>query len=322
IDTAYNHGEVIGQNGGLKDVFNLISRVAVTDSTVMILGESGTGKELVARAIHNASLRKDKMLVKVNCAALPASLIESELFGHEKGSFTGANERRIGKFELAHNSTIFLDEIGELPPDLQVKLLRVIQEKEIERVGGHQTIKTDVRIIAATNRNLLTEIGNGGFRADLFYRLNVFPINLPPLRERAEDIPLLITHYINKFAQKFGKRIDKIADSVLKQMIAYSWPGNVRELEHLIERSVLMTTGNTLKEMFLPKAIPVSPPVDKVPASEVTLLDECERRHIIHVLKHTAGRVKGPGGAAEILGLPSTTLHSRMKKLKIEKADI
>ncbi len=322
IDTAYNHGEIIGQNGGLKDVFNLISRVAVTDSTVMILGESGTGKELIARAIHNASPRKDKMLVKVNCAALPASLIESELFGHEKGSFTGANERRIGKFELAHNGTIFLDEIGELPPDLQVKLLRVIQEKEIERVGGHQTIKTDVRIITATNRNLLTEVDSGGFRIDLFYRLNVFPINLPPLRERAEDIPLLITHYINKFAQKFGKRIDKIADSVLKQMTAYSWPGNVRELEHLIERSVLMASGNTLKEVFLPKAITVSPPVDKVPATEVTLLDECERQHIIHVLKHTAGRVKGPGGAAEILGLPSTTLHSRMKKLKIEKADI
>lgn len=322
IDTAYNHGEIIGQNGGLKDVFNLISRVAVTDSTVMILGESGTGKELVARAIHNASARKDKMLVKVNCAALPASLIESELFGHEKGSFTGANERRIGKFELAHNGTIFLDEIGELPPDLQVKLLRVIQEKEIERVGGHQIIKTDVRIITATNRNLLTEVGSGGFRTDLFYRLNVFPINLPPLRERTEDIPLLITHYINKFAQKFGKRINKIADNVLKQMTTYSWPGNVRELEHLIERSVLMTSGNTLKEVFLPKAIAISPPVDKVPVNEITLLDECERRHIIHVLKHTAGRVKGPGGAAEILGLPSTTLHSRMKKLKIEKADI
>ncbi|WP_205509971.1 sigma-54-dependent Fis family transcriptional regulator [Longitalea arenae] len=252
ISTIYNFAEIVGNGEKMQQVYRLISLVADSGSTVLVLGETGSGKELIARAIHNASPRKDKLMVKVNCAALPASLIESELFGHERGAFTGAFDRRIGKFELANQSTIFLDEIGELPLEAQSKLLRVIQERELERLGGKQTIKVDVRLIAATNRNLEEEVKAGRFRADLYYRLNVFPIHLPPLRERPEDIEPLIQFFVAKYNKNTGRKIRKIKPSVIQQLKTYSWPGNVRELEHLIERSVLLTTDGTLSDVFTP----------------------------------------------------------------------
>jgi formate hydrogenlyase transcriptional activator len=299
----------------LQKVFDLISNVARSDSTVLLLGETGTGKELIARAIHNDSSRRDKLMVKVNCAAIPASLVESELFGHERGSFTGATERRIGKFELANHSTLFLDEIGEMALDMQVKLLRAIQEKEIERIGGKGVIKTDVRIIAATNRNLLKEVEAGRFRSDLFYRLEVFPIHVPPLRERKEDIPLLVSHFIEKLTRKSGKKIKHISAKVMKEMMLYDWPGNIRELEHVVERGILMTTGPTLKEIYLPQT------TKETISAEITLktLEQNERDHIIAALKKSDGRVRGYHGAAELLNIPPTTLHSKIKKLKIKK---
>lgn len=294
----------------------MVSNVASSDSTVLILGETGTGKELIARAIHQCSPRREKLMIKVNCAALPAHLIESELFGHEKGSFTGATERRIGKFELANDSTLFLDEIGEMPFELQVKLLRVLQEREIERIGGKTVIRTDVRVIAATNRNLPKEIEAGRFRSDLYYRLNVFPITLPPLRERMEDIPALVSHFVEVFNRKTGKSIAGVAAKAIQGMMLYSWPGNVRELEHVIERSVLMTQGNTIKEIILPK-----PDKRTLPANETATksLKQIERDHILAALKRSNGKVGGEGGAAEILNMPPTTLHSRIKKLGIKK---
>lgn len=315
IKFAHNYDEIIGESPAIKKIFQLISNVAPSDSTVLIQGETGTGKELIARAIHNDSSRCDKLMVKINCAAIPANLIESELFGHERGSFTGATERRIGKFELANNSTLFLDEVGEMTPDLQVKLLRAIQEKEIERIGGRGVIKTDVRIIAATNRNLLKEVEAGRFRSDLFYRLDVFPIYLPPLRERTEDIPLLVSYFIDKLTRKSGKKIKQIAAKAMKEMMLYAWPGNIRELEHVVERAILMTTGTILKEIYLPQKAQDSLSTD------VTLktLEQNERDHIIAALKKSNGRVRGYQGAAELLNLPPTTLHSKIKKLKIKK---
>ena len=239
----YNYRDLIGAGLEMQHVFYMLSQVSITQSTVLILGETGTGKELIARAIHNASPRRNKLMVKVNCATLPPNLIESELFGHERGSFTGAVERRIGKFELANHGTLFLDEIGELPPGLQVKLLRAIQEKEIERIGGKHTIKTDVRIIAATNRNLQKEVAEGRFRSDLFYRLNVFPIVLPPLRERKEDIPLLAAHFIDRFARTAGKKNVRLSSTAMKQLDAYNWPGNVRELDMYWKEAYYLCRG-------------------------------------------------------------------------------
>jgi len=318
LKTSYNSNEVIGSNNGLRKIFELVSNVAASDSTVLLMGETGTGKELIARAIHNSSPRKDKVMIKVNCAALPPQLIESELFGHERGSFTGATERRIGKFELANNSTIFLDEIGEMPIDLQVKLLRVIQEKEIERIGGKTTIKIDLRIIAATNRNLLTEVESGKFRSDLFYRLNVFPIVIPPLRERSEDIPMLVSHFIERFSVKARKKISNVAPQVIKQMTLYKWPGNIRELEHVIERSVLMTTGNTITDIYLPISgkEPVSSEKKELGFKS---LEQNERDYILAALKKCNGKIGGTGSASELLGLPATTLHSKIKKLNIKR---
>jgi formate hydrogenlyase transcriptional activator len=312
--------DLIGSDVGLKEVSRLVSRVAGSDTSVLILGETGTGKELVARAVHNQSPRKEKLLVKVNCAALPASLIESELFGHEKGSFTGATDRRIGKFELANKGTLFLDEIGELPVELQVKLLRALQEKEIERIGGKETIKTDVRIIAATNRNLEKEVLAGRFRSDLYYRLNVFPITIPPLRDRAQDIPVLATYFVNKMSEKLGRKTHGIWPDAMAELKNYHWPGNVRELEHVIERSAIMADKGAITDVFLSKethqVIPV--PIERVLN---TNLDDSEREYIKTVLKHCDGRVKGDGGAAIVLGLPATTLYSKMKKLGIKKTD-
>jgi transcriptional regulator with GAF, ATPase, and Fis domain len=285
------------------------------------LGESGTGKERVADCIHNLSPRKNNPFVKVNCAALPSTLIESELFGHEKGSFTGASDRRIGKFEKADKGTIFLDEIGEISLDMQVKLLRVLQEKYIERIGSKDITKVDVRIIAATNRNLEKEVAEGRFRLDLYYRLNVFPIELPPLRERTEDIPTLVHHFINIYNRKAGKKITGLSDKVLKSMTEYNWPGNIRELENLIERSVLLTKGTIIEEIFL------SPKHARNDSStnqdlRMKTIFENERDYIINILKKCNGRIWGAGGAAEILNIPPTTLRSKMKKLGIAKENI
>ncbi|MDJ1471104.1 sigma 54-interacting transcriptional regulator [Xanthocytophaga flava] len=322
VEKAYNHSELIGKSQPMQKVFHMLSQVSFTNSTVLILGETGTGKELIARAVHNASSRKDKLMIKVNCAALPANLIESELFGHEKGAFTGAIERRIGKFEMAHKGTLFLDEIGELPVDLQVKLLRVLQEKEIERVGGQTTIKTDVRLIAATNRNLQKEVEAGRFRSDLYYRLHVFPIVMPPLRERKEDIPLLVTHFIKKHTKRTGREISTVTKNVMNALQSYHWPGNVRELEHFIERAVLLNSGNSIRQIDLPSFAGKRTVADSVENFSLKTLEENERDHILAVLRNCNGKVFGPGGAAELLDIHVSTLNSRMKKLGIKKEHI
>ena len=309
---------IIGKSPLLLNVFDLIIQVASSDTSVLILGESGTGKEGIADCIHNLSPRKSKSFIKVNCAVLPATLIESELFGHEKGSFTGALDKRIGKFEQANGGTIFLDEIGEMPVDLQVKLLRVLQEKEIEPIGSKSPIKLNVRIIAATNRNLEKEVAEGRFRLDLYYRLNVFPIELPPLRARVEDIPVLANHFTNYYSHKAGKKISGLSDKVLNNMLAYHWPGNIRELENLIERSVLLTKGSTIEEIS-PSAIQKKESSIDVYNPQTKTIHENERDYIITVLKKCNGRIWGSGGAAEVLNIPPSTLKSKMKKLGIQK---
>jgi formate hydrogenlyase transcriptional activator len=317
INTFYNFSEIIGKGSEMQKVYHLVNAVSPSDTTVMISGETGTGKELIARAIHNASPRSGKLMVKVNCAALPAELIESELFGHEKGAFTGAYEQRIGKFELAHEGTLFLDEIGEMPLDLQVKLLRVLQEREFERIGGKETLKVDVRIIAATNRDLSAEVTAGKFRSDLFYRLNVFPIQLPPLRARLEDIEPLTVFFIQRYSKLTGMKVNSASPVVLQKLRGYSWPGNIRELEHLIERSVLLCGDEVLRSIDLP----VNPP--QIQGDEWNVkhnaLHEAERAYILEVLKGCEGKISGEGGAAERLDLPASTLHSKMKKLGINR---
>lgn len=313
-----NFEGIIGNSAPMLRVFELIRQVAPLDTSVLILGETGTGKEGVANCIHKLSPRKAKPFVKVNCAALPANLIESELFGHEKGAFTGALEKRIGKFERADGGTIFLDEIGEMPADLQVKLLRVLQEKEIERIGGNGTIKVNVRIIAATNRNLEKEIAEGRFRLDLYYRLHVFPIMLSALRERKDDINHLVCHFIEQYATATGKQVSEIAPPALQQLTEYHWPGNVRELQNLIERSVLLARDNVIREVALPTTSKqeAAGPVDE---KDIKTIVELEREHILTVLKKCNHKISGPGGAAELLNLPPSTLASKMKKLGIVK---
>jgi len=307
---------IIGKSHLLLNVFDHIIQVAPADTSVLIMGESGTGKEKIADCIHQLSPRKGQPFIKVNCAALPASLIESELFGHEKGAFTGAIERRTGKFEQADKGTIFLDEIGEMPVELQVKLLRVLQEKEIERVGSNTPVKVDVRIITATNRNLEKEVAEGRFRLDLYYRLNVFPLMLPPLRDRTEDIPALAYHFMNYYNRKTGKKITGLSDKILKNMMAYHWPGNIRELEHVIERSVLLTNGTTIEDALIPVSRKTEPIVEEV---RMKTIHENERDYIITVLKKCNGRIWGAGAAAEVLNIPPSTLKSKMKKLGIKK---
>lgn len=313
-----NFQGIIGKSAPMLRVFELIRQVAPLDTSVLILGETGTGKEGVANCIHTLSPRKSKPFVKVNCAALPTHLIESELFGHEKGAFTGALEKRIGKFERADGGTIFLDEIGDMPADLQVKLLRVLQEKEIERIGGNGPLKVNVRIIAATNRNLEKEIAEGRFRLDLYYRLHVFPIILSALRERREDIPLLVSHFIRLYGAATGKQVQEIAPVALKQLEDYSWPGNVRELQNLIERSVLLARENVIKEVSLPVASKKETIV-VTDETDIKTIVELEREHILTVLKKCNHKISGPGGAAELLNLPPSTLASKMKKLGIVK---
>ncbi len=319
LEQVQSYGEIVGESPELQQTLRLISRVAPTDSTVLILGETGTGKELVARAIHHNSPRRCKPMIKVNCATLPANLIESELFGHERGSFTGATERRIGKFELAHQSTLFLDEIGELPLELQVKLLRALQEREIERIGSRTTIKVDTRIVTATNRDLEKEVDEGRFRADLFYRLNIFPINLPSLRTRRDDIPALAMHFIQKLSKIIGKRVSSMSNYVLEQIMNYDWPGNIRELEHVIERSILLCDDDVLKQIYLPVRRQHS--VVKRSENEVVIktIEENERDHILNMLKYCNGRVSGYKGAAKCLGIPPSTLSSKLKRLGIQK---
>jgi DNA-binding NtrC family response regulator len=312
---------IIGNSHLLLNVFDLITQVAPFDTAVLLLGESGTGKERIADCIHHLSPRKGKALVKVNCAALPATLIESELFGHEKGSFTGATDKRTGKFEQANGGTVFLDEIGDMPVDLQVKLLRVLQEKEIEPVGGRSSIKIDVRVIAATNRNLEKEVADGRFRLDLYYRLNVFPIVLPSLRERVQDIPALADHFITIYNRKSGKKITGLSDKALKSMMAYHWPGNIRELEHLMERSVLLAKGTVIEDLPLPN-LPIIQTVRPAPDIPMKTIHENERDYIISVLKQCQGKIWGTGGAADVLNVPPSTLKSKMKKLGIGKENM
>jgi len=311
---------IIGQSAGMLRIFQQVKEVGPLDTSVLILGESGTGKEGIASNIHHLSPRRNKPFVKLNCAALPPNLVESELFGHEKGAFTGAFERRIGKFEQANGGTLFLDEIGEMPPSLQVKLLRVLQEREIERLGGRETIKVNVRIIAATNANLEKGIAEGRFRLDLYYRLNVFPIILPPLRQRKEDIPLLVAHFIKMYAQKAGRRTESVAGEALARLIDYTWPGNVRELQNVIERSILLTKEPVLREVSFIGSAPRASEAPVEDGNPVKTIAQMERDHILSVLRQCKGRVSGPGGAAELLNLPASTLKSRMKKLGIEKS--
>ncbi len=314
IKLEFNHGNILGESEGLQHVLYKIEQIASSNTTVLILGETGTGKELVARALHNSSLRKKRALIKVNCATLPANLIESELFGHEKGAFTGSQARHLGRFEVADGGTLFLDEIGELPPELQAKLLRVIQDGEFERLGSSHTIKVDTRILAATNRNLEDEVRNGRFREDLWYRLNVFPITVPPLRDRTDDIPILVDFYVKKIAKRIGKIIEIIPAGVMNALQDYHWPGNIRELENVLERAVINSTGLKLR-----LADELKKPGKDTGTIRKTL-QTVEKEHILQVLELTNWKISGKDSAAEILGLDRSTLRARMRKLNIQKA--
>ncbi|HTU20184.1 MAG TPA: sigma 54-interacting transcriptional regulator [Gemmataceae bacterium] len=339
IKSVHNFEEIIGRSPPLLDVLEKVSRVAKTDTTVLITGETGTGKELIARAVHSASHRRDKPLIKLSCAALPTGLVESELFGHEKGAFSGAISRRLGRFELANGGTIFLDEVGEVPLDVQVKLLRVLQERELERVGGMQPIKVDVRVIAATNRDLGKSIREGKFREDLYYRLNVFPISLPPLRDRAADVPLLVHFLVARFAARVGVKIDSVEAATMERLNRYSWPGNVRELENVLERAIILSNSPTLEiepEVFASataaRSASAGPPTPSTSEREeqaaanaglappLESLESNTRTHILAALEQSGWVIDGPRGAAKILRLHPNTLRSRMKKLGIIRA--
>jgi PAS domain S-box-containing protein len=313
IGVVLAQGEITGESAAIKHVLRQARQVAPTDSSVLILGETGTGKEILAQSIHRQSHRRDHVMVKVNCAALPSGLVESELFGREKGAYTGALARQVGRFEVADGSTIFLDEIGELPPDVQVKLLRVLQEGEFERLGSPRTIKVNVRVIAATNRDLAEDVRKGRFREDLYYRLNVFPIRMPPLRERAEDVPLLVWAFLEDFSSRMGKKITQVPRKTMEALQRHPWPGNVRELRNVVEHATIITTGTTLRVPILGDAAPgASPP---------QTLADVEREHILRTLENTKWQIKGPKGAAMILGLKPATLYGRMKKLGLRRPD-
>lgn len=316
LRTSQGPEDLIGESPGWRRIVEQVNQVAETDVTVLILGETGTGKEVVARAIHGRSSRHDKVLIKLNCAAIPRDLVESELFGYEKGAFSGAVGRKLGRFQLADGGTLLLDEVGDLPLDLQGKLLRVLQEGEFEPVGGTETLRVDVRILAATNRDLAVSVKEGSFRPDLYYRLNVFPILLPPLRDRREDLPMLVRHFVRKYGEKYGRRIDSVSTETLRAFSGYEWPGNVRELQHVIERAVILSheSNLTFDPGFLEQERGRS-----TPAPSPESLEETERAHILRVLEAVKWRVSGRGGAAERLGLKPTTLEYRMKKLGLSR---
>ena len=317
VRTEHNFGELIGESAALRRVLKEAETVAPTGSTVLIRGESGTGKELIARALHDLSPRQGRTFVKLNCAAIPTGLLESELFGHEKGAFTGAVMQKTGRFELAHQGTLFLDEVGDIPQELQPKLLRVLQEQEFERLGGTRTIKVDVRLVAATNRDLARMVADGRFRSDLYYRLNVFPLVIPPLRERRDDIPPLVRHFTQRFARRMGRRIETIPSAVLEALVRYPWPGNVRELQNVIERSVILSPGPALQVPLgdLQSAFTQSPE----PTAAAVTLAEAEREHILGALRETGWVVAGPKGAAARLGMKRSTLQEKMRKLGISR---
>jgi formate hydrogenlyase transcriptional activator len=315
IKIEHNFEEIVGESESLKNVLRNVEKVAPTDTTVLIQGETGTGKELIARAIHNLSPRRERPLIKVNCGAIVLGLAESELFGHEKGAFTGAVQQRIGRFELAHGGTIFLDEVGELPLDIQVKLIRVLEEGEFERVGGSNTIKVDVRVIAATNRDLKKAVEEGKFRQDLYFRLNVFPILIPPLRERKEDIALLVRYFAQKYGRKLGKKIEVVPQEMMDVLLADSWPGNVRELENMIERAVILSQGSILQ---IDESLDMRLDAE-LQTSGSNTLEDVERSHILSVLEETNWVIDGKRGAAAVLGINPATLRSRMKKLGIKR---
>lgn len=314
IRTEYNFEEIIGESAALKRILKQVETVAPTDSTVLIQGETGTGKELIARAIHNLSKRHERTFVKMNCAAIPTGLLESELFGHERGAFTGAIAQKVGRFELAHQGTLFLDEVGDIPLELQSKLLRVLQEQEFERLGSNRTIRVDVRLVAATNRDLAQMVADKQFRSDLYYRLNVFPVTLPPLRERPEDIPSLVRYFAQKYARRMSKRIETIPAETMTALTQYYWPGNIRELENLIERSVILSRG---ADLHVPLG-ELKAPAAAAP-NGVTTLEAAEREHILRVLRETNWVIGGSSGAAARLGMKRTTLQSKMRKLGISR---
>jgi len=318
IRSELNFEEIVGRSAALRSVLQEIETVAPTDSTVLIYGETGTGKELIARAIHNLGSRSKNSFVKLNCAAIPTGLLESEMFGHEKGAFTGAVAQRIGRFELAHHGTVFLDEIGEIPLELQPKLLRVLQEREFERLGSSRTMRTDARLIAATNRDLGAMVEDQTFRADLFYRLNVFPVHVPPLRDRPDDIPLLVRHFVQQFARKMGKAVDTIPTETMSALMRYRWPGNIRELQNLLERAMILSTGPVLKVPLNDLQQAPAPPVSRSAGT----LEDVERRHILEVLDAANWVIAGPKGAAASLGLKRSTLQARMEKLGIRRARV
>ena len=316
VKLAHNFGEIISKSKAFRQILKQVEQVAPTDSSVLISGESGTGKELIARSLHRLSRRNNRAMIKVNCAALPAHLIESELFGHERGAFTGAISRKKGRFELADQGTLFLDEIGEMPLELQPKLLRALQEGEFERLGGNETLKVDVRIIAATNRNLQKQVLAGEFREDLFYRLNVFPIHCLPLRERKEDIPLLVRYFCDKFTHRLGKKITSISQQTMDRLQTYYYPGNIRELENIVERAMIVSQEGKLEiHNWLPDT-----PTQHKDEEELLNLDEVQRQYIIKILQLKNWRVSGEKGAAQVLGLKPTTLEARMKKLNIKRS--
>ncbi len=326
IRNEFNFEEIIGESAALRSALAQVELVAAATTTTLILGETGTGKELIARAIHNRSPRRDRTFVKINCAAIPAGLLESELFGHERGAFTGAIAQKIGRFELADRGTIFLDEVGDIPLELQPKLLRVLQEQEFERLGNPRTIRVDVRVVAATNRDLAQLVAEKQFRSDLYYRLNVFPIRVPALHERPEDIPLLVRYFVQRYSRRLNKHVQFVPAEVMNALSSYSWPGNIRELENLIERAVLLSPGSELRvplsELRSPLPGPqtlAQNPSGAFPAPSISTLEDAEREHILRALRQTEWRVAGPRGAAVLLGMKRTTLQARMRKLKIRR---
>jgi formate hydrogenlyase transcriptional activator len=317
VRTEHNFGELIGESPALRRVLKQVETVAPTGSTVLIRGETGTGKELIARALHDLSPRRERTFVKLNCAAIPTGLLESELFGHEKGAFTGAIGQKAGRFELAHRGTLFLDEVGDIPLELQPKLLRVLQEQEFERLGGTRTIRVEVRLVAATNRDLVRMVADGRFREDLYYRLNVFPLALPPLRDRPDDIPRLVRHFTQRFARQMGRQIETIPTTVMEALMRYPWPGNVRELQNVIERAVILSSGPSLRVPL--GDLPPEAALARAPAVAPGTLAHAERDHILGVLRDTGWVLGGPNGAAARLGMKRTTLQSKMKKLSISR---